>query len=212
MVSTPDHPTIVFVTDPLCSWCWGMLPHMIAARETLRDRADFDLLLAGLQIGGTAGLSEFEGARLQRLWRKVADATGQTFSGQLPDDPSFLYHSELACRAVEAIRQMTDRTPWGFFESIQRAFYLGARNPCSFSILGELADGICTPAALEAAIRSPTVRQATHAGFERAKALGAHALPTVLLDAGEGPKLVCGGFASADYLIPDLSSRLDALQ
>lgn len=210
MVSTPDRPTVVFVTDPLCSWCWGMLPHMNAAREALAERAEFDLLLAGLQIGGTAGLSEFEGARLQRLWQKVADATGQVFSGQLPSDPAFLYHSELACRAVEAMREITASTPWGFFEAIQRAFYLDARNPCSFSVLAELADGVCTPAELESAIRSPQVRQATHAGFERAKALGAHALPTVLLDTGEGPRLVCGGFATASYLIPDLSSRLDA--
>ena len=103
MAYPPEHPTVLFVTDPLCSWCWGMLPQMNQARDALADVARFDLLLAGLQISGTAGLSEFEGARLRHLWQKVA--TGQTFAGRLSEDPAFLYHSELACRAVEAVRQ-----------------------------------------------------------------------------------------------------------
>ncbi len=210
MAYPPDQPTVLFVTDPLCSWCWGMLPQMNQARDALADVARFDLLLAGLQISGTAGLSEFEGARLRLLWQKVAAATGQTFAGRLPEDPAFLYHSELACRAVEAVRQMTGTCPWSYFEAIQRTFYLDARNPCSFEVLGELAEATCTPAELERAIRSRVVREATHAGFELARTLGAHALPTVLLDTGDGPKLVCGGFATADYLIPDLSSRLQA--
>lgn len=210
MASNPDRPTVTFVTDPLCSWCWGMLPQIEAVRSELSERTDFDLLMAGLQIGGTAGLSEFEGARLRRLWTKVAEATGQTFSGRLPDDPAFLYHSELACRAVEAVRVKTGGPPWDYFHAIQTAFYIEARNPCSFAVLGELAEGICSADELETAIRSSEVRDATHAGFERAKSLGAHALPTVLLDAGEGPKLVCGGFATADYLAADLSSRLES--
>ena len=208
MVSNPDQPTVLFVTDPLCSWCWGMLPQIDAVRAELGERAHFDLLMAGLQIGGTAGLSEFEGARLRRLWTRVATATGQTFSGRLPDDPAFLYHSELACRAVEAVREKSGDAPWDYFHAIQAAFYVDARNPCSFAVLGELAAGICTPAELEAAIRSSAVRETTHAGFEQARALGAHALPTVLLDTGDGPKLVCGGFATAEYLAADLSSRL----
>ena len=208
MASSPDKPTVLFVTDPLCSWCWGMLPQIEHVRAALADRARFDLLMAGLQIGGTAGLSEFEGARLRRLWSKVANVTGQTFSGRLPEDPAFLYHSELACRAVEAVREKMGQPPWSFFTAIQKSFYLNARNPCSFEVLGELAADVCSAAELEAAIRSTAVREATHRGFERAKSLGAHALPTVLLDTGNGPKLVCGGFATADYLTADLSSRL----
>ena len=69
MASSPDKPTVLFVTDPLCSWCWGMLPQIEHVRAALADRARFDLLMAGLQIGGTAGLSEFEGARLRGVER-----------------------------------------------------------------------------------------------------------------------------------------------
>ena len=54
------------------------------------------------------------------------------------------------------------------------------------------------------ALHAPDVIETTRAEFETAKRLGAVALPTVLLDLGEGPKLVSGGYASAEFLLQDL--------
>lgn len=42
---------VIFVTDPLCSWCWGMLPEMEKVKATLEPDIHFDLMMAGLQIG-----------------------------------------------------------------------------------------------------------------------------------------------------------------
>lgn len=49
---------------------------------------------------------------------------------------------------------------------------------------------------------------ATREDFETAKLLGAHALPTVLMDTGEGLKLVAGGYTTADMLQQALVERL----
>jgi|TARA_Y100000310_G_scaffold260110_1_gene268951 putative protein-disulfide isomerase len=204
-------PQVVFVTDPLCSWCWAMLPEMHLVRSQLSGWADFDLLMGGLQVGNRRPPVEADVNMLQELWRKVAESTGQKFLGQMPADPKFIYHSEVACRAVEAMRLFQKQPPWEFFEKLQGAFYLQARNLNSVDELGELAEpfGI-SPTDLDRMLQSSEVIENTRKAFESAKELGALALPVVLLDTGEGPKLVSGGYVTAEFLIPDLQSRIDA--
>ena len=53
-----------------------------------------------------------------------------------------------------------------------------------------------------------TVVNATRAGFDWCEERAISALPTLFLDTGGGPQLVCGGYATADYLIPDITARL----
>ena len=204
-------PRIIFVTDPLCSWCWAMLPEFLAVRAQLSAWADFDLLMGGLQVGNRRPPAAADVEMLQELWRKVAESTGAKFLGQMPADPDFIYHSEIACRAVEAMRTFQKRPPWEFFERLQEAFYLQARNVNSVDELGTLAEpfGI-RPADLGSMLQSNEVIENTRIAFESAKKLGAFALPVVLLDTGAGPKLVSGGYVTAEFLVPDLDGRMAA--
>ena len=203
-------PRVIFVTDPLCSWCWAMLPEILAVRAQLSGWAEFDLLMGGVQVGDRRPPAKAEVAMLQDLWRRVAESTGQKFLGRLPADPDFIYHSEVACRAVEAMRIHLKQPPWEFFEQLQHAFYLEARNLNSIEELARLAGPFgLEPAGLDSMLQSDQVVEKTRTAFGVAKELGALALPVVLLDTGEGPKLVSGGYVTAEFLVPDLSARLD---
>lgn len=200
--------TVIFVTDPICSWCWGMLPEVMSVRRQLAAEMDFDLLMAGLQIGSRRPVATWEENHLKRIWKEVHATTGQTFHGELPEDPNFIYHSEIPCRAVEAMRVFLHGPPWDFFHRLQEAFYLEARNPNDVAELADLASawGISNHR-LSDALGSEEIIAATRKSFERASELSAHALPTVMIDTGDGPKLVCGGYATADYLVDELRLR-----
>ncbi len=188
-----------------------MLPEIQAVRSQLSEWAEFDLLMGGLQVGNRRPPVEADVKMLQDLWRNVAESTGQKFLGQMPADPNFIYHSEMACRAVEAMRLFQKQPPWGFFEELQAAFYLQARNVNSVDELGELAQPFgLGPASLDRMLQSDEVIENTRIAFESAKKLGALALPVVLLDTGAGPKLVSGGYVTAEFLVPDLHSRIAA--
>lgn len=204
-------PSVIFVTDPLCSWCWAMLPEILAVRSQLYGWLDFELMMGGLQVGNRRPPLEADVKMLQDLWQKVAESTGQQFLGQMPDDPDFIYHSEIACRAVEAMRLFEGKSPWEFFEQLQQAFYLEARNINSVDELGKLAEPFgLESSALAKMLQSEQVIENTRVAFDTAKKLGALALPVVLLDTGAGPKLVSGGYVTAEFLVPDLDSRMKA--
>ena len=93
---------VLFVTDPLCAWCWGTLPEINKTRALMDDQVSFDLIMGGLRIGPPDGLVEYEIKKLQHLWHEVHQLTRQEFSGKVPDN--FVYDSEIACRAVEIAR------------------------------------------------------------------------------------------------------------
>ena len=202
---------VIFMTDPICSWCWGMLPEMQKTREALGDHLQFTIRCAGLQVGPRQPLSEARANELIALWQQVAETTGQTFAYRLPDDTSFVYHSEIACRAIQACRNLSGTEPWTAFERLQRAFYIDCMNITDpETLIRILDDSITSRDAFLAALTSNEIIEATRAEFAWCEAQAIQALPTVFLDQGAGPKLVCGGYATAEYLIPELTARLSA--
>ena len=47
------HPRIIFVTDPMCSWCWGMVDDIQAIRTECAGLVEFDLFLGGINPQST---------------------------------------------------------------------------------------------------------------------------------------------------------------
>ncbi|MFT7221801.1 MAG: protein-disulfide isomerase-like protein with CxxC motif [Candidatus Azotimanducaceae bacterium] len=58
----------------------------------------------------------------------------------LPEDRSFSYHSELACRTSQIARSYLRPEPWEVFEAIQKAFYVNRRNIADLDTLYTLME------------------------------------------------------------------------
>ena len=202
-----------FVTDPICAWCWGMLPEVEAARRALPDAVDWRLRLAGLQVGRAGRLGEQDRQFLLALWHEVSETTGQRFGFGFPEAEGFIYHSELPCRLLTLARRELGAEPWDLFHALQEAFYLDAQDvssPATLAALGE-KHGL-GGAAVAAGLQDEAVVAATRAEFDWCRSRIAHrSLPTVLLDTGQGPTLLCGGYATADYLQEAIAARLKLL-
>ena len=197
-------PKLLFVTDPLCSWCWGTLPELDSVKETLKREVDFDLIMAGLQIGTPDGLLDYDIKRLNRLWSEVANITGQSFSHIVPE--GFVYHSEIACRAVEIARRKLGVPPFEFLHQLQSAFYEDGKNIQDVNVLAGLLE--LSKLEIVQQLQAEDIIVATRANFELAKSLSANALPNFLMDTGAGYRLLCGGYVTAEFLIPDIRTRI----
>ena len=196
---------VLFVTDPLCSWCWGTLPELLKTQQSLKHWVSFDLIMGGLQIGTPEGLLGYDVKRLNRLWTEVAETTGQTFSGKIPKD--FIYHSEMSCRAVELARELNDGLPpFEFFHQLQAAFYLEGKDINDPEVLSTLLKIPTDQVARKLA--SETLIQKTRQNFDYAKSLSANALPHFLIDTGAGYQLLCGGYVTEEFLVKDILFRI----
>lgn len=178
---------IIYIGDPMCSWCWGFAPVLDALRHKYRDRFGFRVILGGLRPGPQAELLD---GRLKEFllteWRHIHEVTGQPFDYSFLDRVGFKYDTDPACRAVVTMRQMKPAAELEFFERIQRAFYAentDITNVTNYPPLIEpfgvdATDFVCR-------MTSEEIERETEADYAEARNLGVTGFPSVLIRMGE---------------------------
>ena len=200
---------IWFVTDPLCSWCWGMADDIDRTRASLADRVDFDFLLGGINTSSSLPVGEYGRRRLQSLWREVAEVTGQSFCGRLPHE-SFVYNSTLPCRAVHAVRALSAAPPFAFLHLLQQQFFLRGVDICNPAVLVDLAERVgIDEFSFRRALADAGIHNRVSREFDTAREYGTQALPAVLAEDGAGRRLLVGGYVSTELLTEQLTRLLD---
>lgn len=186
-----------------------MAPEIAHVRRTLRGRLDFDLALGGINVGNDSPLRDSAKKRFRALWREVNAVTGQQFCMRTPSDPEFIYNSRPACLAVMAARVSLSAPPFEFLESMQRAFFLDARNVTAREIIEDLVHeaGIDLETFREA-LESPAVSRALDEEMGGCRRFGTQALPAVLVETESGRRLFAGGYVSHDFLVQGLEAWL----
>jgi putative protein-disulfide isomerase len=201
---------VIFVTDPMCSWCWGMAEEIERARTALADELDFDLVVGGINVGSQQGVSEFARARLALVWREVALVTGARFGPGLPGG-DFVYDSTPACLAVETVRAMTGEAPFEFVHRLQRRFFVDGADVTTWPVLAEEVRELGIDVAAFGRIwQTPAVRDRAAAGFLVAKSYGTAAMPSVLREDNGTRRLVVGGYVDAPTLVDTLRGLANA--
>lgn len=208
MGGTNDAPLgVIVVTDPLCSWCWGMAPAVEQVADRLSGRVRFELLLGGVNVDATRSVGEYARRLLMKIWQEVSETTGQQFGFRIPE--GFVYNSVRPCLAVAAVRASSGRAPFGYLHRLQQLLFVEGVNINDPAILvataGELGfDGAAVLAALEDAASLDALR----AEFAGARCYGTQALPNVLTESGGQRRLLVGGYADADMLENLILARL----
>lgn len=198
----------IVVTDPMCSWCWGMAQAIEESAHALAGQVEFDLLLGGINVHGTQGIGEFGRRHLMKVWTEVHQVTGQTFGFRLPDE--FVYNSTPACIALEAVRRRSGRPPFGFLHRLQQALFSAGENINSPEVLDALAGEFgWQPGQLISELDDEDLHARVAQQFSISGSYGTHALPSVLVEQKGERTLLLGGYADSAMLINLLSQRLD---
>ena len=208
----PARGEVLYVGDPMCSWCWGISPglHQLEA-EAQRRGVPFRILVGGLRPGGGDPWTDEFRSFLRHHWEEIAERSGQPFSTKFLDRPAFNYDTEPASRAFVVLRRMLEEvsTPstrkYDVFAAIQRKFYADGEDPT----VGSFYESICAEYGLDYAeflkrFASPAARAATAQEFQEARALGVRSFPTVLFRDEKGIKVIAAGYATGPGMVEAL--------
>lgn len=132
-------PALVYVVDPMCSWCWGYAPVMAALRTRYAGQLEFNLLLGGLNPNPGRPLDAHALADLEQHWRHVHAATGQPFDHAFFARPQFVYDTGPASRAVVCARRLAAGREFDLLFAIQQAFYAANRDVTASEVLVDIA-------------------------------------------------------------------------
>ena len=202
MVTTK--PTLIYVYDPLCGWCFGFHPVMVKLAERFKDQLKIRVIAGGLAINENAqsiseGYSYISGA-LKQVEQTTGVQFGENFK-LLAEEGSYLYDSEPSCIAQTAVGILYPESALGFAGELQNALFVEGKNlndPVTF-------DEILNKMKLDfKPFREKFNDEATHRQtreqFEWCKTVGASAFPTLLLEIGNDTGLMSRGYRPFDTL------------
>ncbi|MEO1050140.1 MAG: DsbA family protein [Bacteroidota bacterium] len=199
---TKPEAEIIYVGDPMCSWCWGISP----ALKTLRDHyktqnVSFNIVVGGLRPGGGDPWNDEMKAFLKHHWEEVNARSGQPFGYKLFDKEEFNYDTEPACRAMVAARPLLNGDELEFFSAIKKKFYVASEDPTQI----EFYESICQAFNISFSeftekFESEAIKKATYDEFVMNRGWGISGYPTVLLKKGEQMYRVTYGYATFDIM------------
>jgi len=193
-----DKLEIIYVGDPMCSWCWGISPALIQLRDHfIKEKVAFKVVVGGLRPGGGDPWDNQMKDFLKHHWEQVNERSGQPFGYDLFNLDQFNYDTEPACRAVIAARPLVKEREMEFFEAIQKKFYVESQDPNKSSFYASICDqfGINYAEFLDR-FESDEVKQKTTDEFNLNRRWGVRGYPSVLLLSNDQLYQIANGFAT----------------
>lgn len=205
--------TLLYIADPMCSWCWGFAPQLRRIREVLPE-LPVRIVLGGLAPDTEEPMPSDMRRYVQQAWDAVEATAGVSFNRDFWDGR----HADIrrstypACRAVVLAR--AEDKEMAMFDAIQRAYYLEARNPSRADVLADCSEAIGLSLGRHAFLESlhaSTTQSMLEADLQLRSALGANTFPSLgLMGAGlpEPGVVLHRGWGTAEELVPRLEASL----
>lgn len=198
--------TLIFVGDPMCSWCYGFEPELAKIKAAFPN-TDFRIIMGGLRPGGMETMMEL-GDFLSKHWQEIQAKTGQKFNHRILSVKSMRYDTEPACRAVVVAGKMKPEIKHEYFKAAQKSFYYYNYMPNDDATYIRIAENLGLDGeTFYKNFKSDAAKEATYDEFRLAKQLGVKGFPTVILQRGDKFYLVANGYRKADELITSLRNR-----
>jgi len=195
-----DDAEIIYVGDPMCSWCWGISPalnRLERAAET--NGIPYRIVLGGLRPGGGEAWDDKMKKFIRHHWEEVTKRSGQPFGTKLFELDDFNYDTEPSCRAVVTARTMDATTESRFFELTQHRFYVLNEDPNEVAFY----EPICEATGLDfdrfrELFASEAMKETTKLDFQTNRSWGVTGYPTVIFRKGDQLFAIARGYAEFD--------------
>lgn len=201
--------SLVYIGDPMCSWCWGISKTLKQVREyAINNGIGFSLITGGLRPGGGDAWTEDFKRFLAKEWKHIEQTTHQPFSYKLLEREHFNYDTEPSARAVCIARRLwqgkdsNDEKLLAFFSAIQYKFYVHGEDPNEI----EFYRSICHDVELDFQIFTEKFglaesKKESYAEFELNRSWGVRGFPSFAIRKDKAVNIIGSGHISLEQLI-----------
>ena len=175
------HESLIYVHDPMCSWCWGFEPTRRKIFDALAGRMQIRRLVGGLAPDSDTPMPESMRVMLQQTWQRIEQTIpGTQFNFAFWQDCEPRRSTYPANRAVIAAREQGDEFDQLMTGRIQHAYYLEAKNPSDNDTLIELAADIgLDQQTFAKSLVAESTQQQLLAEIQSARAMGIDSFPSL---------------------------------
>ena len=204
--------TLIYVHDPMCSWCWGFSEVYRQLVEKMPPGLKLERLLGGLAVDSDLGMPEPMQTMLQQTWHRIEQTIpGALFNFEFWTSCEPRRSTYPACRAVIAAREQGDRYDLAMTQQIQQAYYRQARNPSNNETLIELAAEIGLDRdRFSDELVAPHTQQQLLLEIDRARSIGIDSFPSLVLERNGYHHRILTHYTEVDLMLDQIKFDFEA--
>lgn len=216
-----SRPTLVYVYDALCSWCYGFDAVMAQVERDYSDRADLVLVSGGMNVGGgRRRIQDILGPDYRAIYANVIERSGadigEAYLGGLVGRDNYVVDSLRPAVALSAFRSDPERATrqLAFVTTMQTGMYRDGLNPGDDAYYRAAAEAFSLdPEAFLAQMTEQVFIDDAHNDFALTQALGISGFPNLSLRDETGTRYlgISRGFAPYDVIAPIIDTALDRI-
>jgi putative protein-disulfide isomerase len=206
--------SLVYVGDPMCSWCYGFGVPLHQLLEQLPG-VPLAMVLGGLRAYNKEVMPATLKDTLHHHWEEVTKRSGKPFGTGQFDREDYIYDTEPACRAVVTIRTHAAEHTLAMYHAIQHAFYAMGRDITQTSVLADVwqelrenwgdsnttNDVNFSRDAFVEAFESDSIKTQTRNDFAMVQQWGIRGFPALIAVVNGEAQLVANGYMEADEML-----------
>ena len=202
--------SLVYVGDPMCSWCYGFGVPLHQLLEQLPG-VPLAVVLGGLRSYNQEVMPDTLKSTLHHHWEEVTKRSDKPFGTGQFDRESYIYDTEPACRAVVAIRTHVAEHTLAMYHAVQHAFYAMGRDITQTSVLADvwqelvdsrqIGDVDFSRDAFVSAFESDTIQTHTRNDFAMVQQWGIRGFPALIAVVNGEAQLVANGYMEAGEML-----------
>ena len=206
-----EKPTIIYVFDPMCGWCYGFSPVIAEVAIEYSDRYNFDILCGGMVIGDREGpignMSDYILSAIPRLEEYTGVKIGEPYI-EILNDGTYFSSSEMPSIAIQVFKHLSDENAVSFAEEVQKAMFLNGKSLNDINTYLELIKPYdISSGEFVKCMNDPDFKRKTFAEFDYADQLGVTGYPTILLKQNGNYKVLARGFVPLERLVSVLNNQ-----
>lgn len=216
-VETNDKPTIYYVYDALCGWCYGFSPVIKEFKKNHEDDFNFRVLSGGMVTGERVGPISKVAAYIKDAYHDVEERTGTRFGDEfiqkLMNDGQDIFTSVPAAMALALFRTQQPDKEVEFASRMQSAIYYQGLAPADWNTYGQCAAdfGINAQEFTEK-LQSEKILELAQKEFQVVSNWGIKGFPSVLLQKGQQAYLIARGYSDLASLEETAEKVMEEIQ
>lgn len=201
---------LIYVHDPMCSWCFGFSKVYRLLTERLPDNVALIRLLGGLAPDTDEIMPESTRQMVRQNWRRIEEhIPGIEFNDDFWTKCQPRRTTYPACRAVIAAREQGDEYDISMTRQIQKAYYQQARNPSDNETLIELAGEIgLDQERFSVHLVADHTQQRLLDEIAKARAIGVSGFPSLVLLNDDRLQTVLVNYTDVDAVLEEICCHL----